>query len=57
MLSSEFSLTQYNNLSVIYEWLDNLLERRPNVVTNYVYGKSYENRPLRAIKVSHKPVS
>lgn len=55
-LCSDFSFSRYNDLSVFNKWLDKLLKRYPDVVTDYVYGKSYENRPLRAVKVSHRPV-
>lgn len=51
-----FGWNRYNDLNAIYKWLDQLLEKYPNVLTNYVYGKSYEGRPLRAVKVSHKKV-
>lgn len=49
-----FDWSNYYRLHAIYEWLDELLEEYPNVLTNYVYGESYEGRPLRAVKVSHK---
>lgn len=55
-LNFGFGWNKYHDLNVIYKWLDQLLEEYPNVLTNYVYGKSYEGRPLRAIKVSHKKV-
>ncbi|XP_031623242.1 zinc carboxypeptidase-like [Contarinia nasturtii] len=51
---SGFGWKQYYDLTAIYAWLDELLEQYPNVLTNYNYGTSYENRTLRAIKVSHK---
>lgn len=56
VLCSDFSWTKYNDLTVFYKWIDKLVKRYPKVVTDYVYGKSYENRPLRAVKVSHRPV-
>lgn len=51
-----FGWEQYKNLSTIYAWLDELLEKYPKVLTNHTYGTSYEKRPLRAVKVSHKEV-
>ncbi|XP_055307071.1 zinc carboxypeptidase A 1-like, partial [Sitodiplosis mosellana] len=51
---SGFGWKQHNELGAIYAWLDDLLEQYPNVLINYTYGISYENRPLRAVKVSHK---
>lgn len=54
--SGDFGWKQYYNLSAIYGWLDQMLEKHPKVLTNYNFGKSYEGRTLRAIKVSHKKV-
>lgn len=47
---------QYYNLSDIYDWLDQMLNKYPKVLTHYEYGKSYEGRPLRAVKISNKKV-
>lgn len=47
---------QYYQLSEIYGWLDEMLSKYPNLLTHLNYGKSYEGRPLRAVKVSHKKV-
>lgn len=47
---------QYYNLSDIYDWLDQMLDKYPHLLTHYNYGNSYEGRPLRAIKVSHEKV-
>lgn len=51
-----FGWTVYNNYSEIYNWLDELLETYPDVLTNYVIGSTYQGRPIRAVKISHKPV-
>lgn len=56
VLCSDMSWKKYNDLTVLYKWLDKLIERYPKIVTEYVYGRSYENRPLRAVKVSHRSV-
>lgn len=53
---SGFGWKQYYDITEIYAWLDEMLEKYPNILTNYNYGISYENRTLRAIKVSHKKV-
>lgn len=52
----DFGWKNYYNLSAIYGWLDQMLAKYPTVLTNYDFGKSYEGRTLRAIKVSHKKV-
>lgn len=55
-LRSIFGWEQYNDLASIYSWLDEQLEKYSNVLTNYDFGKSYENRTLRAVKLSYKKV-
>lgn len=57
-LASEetFGWEKYHDLTEIYEWLDELLEKF-SVLSNYNFGKSYEGRPMRAVKISHKAVS
>lgn len=54
--NGSFGWNNYYDLDAIYAWLDQLLKLYPNVLTNYNYGKSYEGRTLRAVKVSHKKV-
>lgn len=54
--SGDYGWKRYYNLTAIYGWLDQMLAKYPKVLTNYNFGKSYEGRPLRAIKVSHKKV-
>ncbi|XP_055308598.1 zinc carboxypeptidase-like [Sitodiplosis mosellana] len=49
-----FGWKNYYNVSTIYAWLDDLLQKHPNILTNYNFGTSYEGRPLRAIKVSYR---
>lgn len=47
-----FGWEKYYDLNDIYKWLDQILEKYPNALTNFDYGTSYENRKLRAIKLS-----
>lgn len=54
--SARFDWTAYRTLSEIYNWLDEQLMAYPNVLTNLSVGKSYENRTIRAIRLSHKEV-
>lgn len=56
MLSAGFGWKQYYDLNAIYAWIDEILEKFPFVLTNYNFGTSYENRTLRAVKVSHRNV-
>lgn len=48
---------EYYDLTDVYAWLDEILEQHPDKLTNYNYGTSYENRTLRAVKLSNKKVS
>lgn len=52
----DYGWKNYYNLEATYKWLDQLLTKYPKVLTNYNYGKSFEGRQLRAVKVSHKEV-
>lgn len=54
--AEDYGWTKYYNLDATYKWLDQLLEKYPKILTNFNYGKSYEGRQLRAVKVSHKEV-
>lgn len=54
---TSFGWERYNNLTEIYAWLDDLVIEFSNVLTNYDFGKSYENRTLRAVKLSYKEVT
>lgn len=47
---------KYYTLREVYAWLDEMLSKYPTLLTHYKYGKSYEGRQLRALKVSHKKV-
>ncbi len=48
--------TGYNNYTTIYAWLDELLEAHPNILTSQLIGSTYQGRPIRAVKLSHKAV-
>lgn len=47
--------TQFHMLEDIYDFVDSLTESYPRLITPYTIGYSYENRPIKAIKISHKP--
>ncbi|KAJ6648918.1 Zinc carboxypeptidase, partial [Pseudolycoriella hygida] len=46
--------TGYHNYTTIYAWLDELLETYPHILTPHIIGISYQGRPIRAVKLSHK---
>lgn len=51
-----FGWEKYYDLHDIYSWLNQILEQYPNSLTNYNFGTSYENRTMRAVKLSMKKV-
>ncbi|KAI8040929.1 hypothetical protein M5D96_006872 [Drosophila gunungcola] len=46
--------TQFHTLEEIYSWLDVIEARYPDIVTPFTIGNSYEGRPIRGVKISHK---
>ncbi|XP_055599535.1 zinc carboxypeptidase-like [Uranotaenia lowii] len=46
--------TAYNTLEEIYDWMDQLLKVHSDFLTPIVAGHSYENCPIRGLKVSYK---
>ncbi|XP_055294901.1 zinc carboxypeptidase-like [Sitodiplosis mosellana] len=49
-----FGWDKYYDLPAIYNWLDEILQEYPDILTNYDVGTSYENRTIRAVKLSKK---
>jgi len=49
-----FGWESYYSFEEIYDWLDELLEQYPTILTSHLVGYSYENREIRAVKLSHK---
>ncbi|XP_055294989.1 zinc carboxypeptidase-like [Sitodiplosis mosellana] len=49
-----FGWDKYYDLPDIYNWLDELLQQYPDILTNYDVGTSYKNRTIRAVKLSKK---
>lgn len=47
-----FNFGAYHRLETIYSWMDTLVAEHPNLVTKEEIGKSYENRPMYALKFS-----
>lgn len=52
---AKMNWTQYQRLPVIYDWLDDLAAKHPDLISSHIVGLSYENRPIKAIKISSKP--
>uniref|UniRef100_A0A1B0FDR9 Peptidase M14 domain-containing protein n=1 Tax=Glossina morsitans morsitans TaxID=37546 RepID=A0A1B0FDR9_GLOMM len=47
--------TFYPTLCEIYSWMDFIIKERPNVVTGFDVGRSYEGRLIRGLRLSFKP--
>lgn len=52
-----FGWESYHTFEEIYDWLDELLAEYPNILTPHLVGYSYEGREIRAVKLSHRPVT
>ncbi|XP_013097812.2 zinc carboxypeptidase [Stomoxys calcitrans] len=50
---SKFDWYHYYHLETIYEWLDSLVKKYPNVVTMLDMGTSTKGVPIKGIKISH----
>lgn len=49
-----FGWTDYYTVDEIYAWMDQMVAQNPTILSGSVYGKSFEGRDLKAIKLSHK---
>lgn len=55
--SESLTWNAYYNLEKIYTWLDEKLAKHPKILTNLIVGKSFQGRDIRAVLLSHKPVT
>ncbi|XP_053673303.1 zinc carboxypeptidase-like [Anopheles nili] len=46
--------TDYYTVEEIYAWMDQIVAQNPTILSGTVYGKSFEGRDLKAIKLSQK---
>lgn len=51
---THFDWTAYKNYTQIYEWLDEQIAAHPTVLQERPFGRSYEGRPIRAVRLSRK---
>lgn len=51
---STFGWDDYYSTAEIYAWLDDMVGRHSSILSSTTYGKSFENRDLKAVKLSHK---
>ncbi|XP_011292502.1 zinc carboxypeptidase-like [Musca domestica] len=54
-VNATMTWTKYHQLADIYDWLDNLAIENMFTVTPFIIGKSYEGRPIKAVRISTKP--
>uniref|UniRef100_A0A8D2ZF43 Peptidase M14 domain-containing protein n=1 Tax=Scophthalmus maximus TaxID=52904 RepID=A0A8D2ZF43_SCOMX len=47
-----FNFGAYHPLETIYSWMDTLVAQHPDLVTKQEIGRSYENRPMYALKIA-----
>lgn len=52
--TTAFGWESYHTLDEINAWIDDLLTTYPDILSAHHVGYSYENREIRAIKLSHK---
>lgn len=57
IIPRRFGWTAYYPLGRIYAWLNEKLREYPRLLTNYNIGTTSENRPIRAVRLSHRRVS
>ncbi|XP_065357624.1 zinc carboxypeptidase [Calliphora vicina] len=53
--STSMDWENFHTLDEIYEWLDLIVKRYPDIVTPFDIGHSYEGRLIKGIKISYKP--
>lgn len=49
---NNFAYDKYHTLDEIHAWIDTMVTTYPALATSFIVGKSYENRPLKALKIS-----
>ncbi|KAJ6623370.1 Zinc carboxypeptidase A 1 [Pseudolycoriella hygida] len=52
--STDFEWQNYHELETIYAWLDSLAVKYKGLVKVFSIGQSYEGRPIKGVKLSHK---
>uniref|UniRef100_A0A1Y9H2W9 Peptidase M14 domain-containing protein n=1 Tax=Anopheles dirus TaxID=7168 RepID=A0A1Y9H2W9_9DIPT len=53
--SDTFSWDEYQTLEDIYAWIDALALQYPSILTVQSIGRSYEDRDMKVVKLSHQP--
>lgn len=53
--AEDFDWNHYYHLDTIYAWLESLPQKFPKLITVLNAGTSYEGRPIKGVKLSHKP--
>ncbi|XP_074533448.1 carboxypeptidase A4 [Halichoeres trimaculatus] len=50
--TKSFNFGAYHSLETIYSWMDTLVAQYPKLISKQEIGRSYENRPMYALKFS-----
>ncbi|XP_026802200.2 carboxypeptidase A1 [Pangasianodon hypophthalmus] len=50
--AKSFNYATYHQLDTIYSWMDSMVASYPNLISKVQIGRSYENRPMYALKFS-----
>ncbi|KAJ6640790.1 Zinc carboxypeptidase A 1, partial [Pseudolycoriella hygida] len=51
---TDFGWKNYYELETIYAWLDHIAEKYSDLISVIIVGKSFEGRPIKGVKLSHK---
>ncbi|UJR24440.1 hypothetical protein I4U23_005816 [Adineta vaga] len=52
MQVNDFEYDKYHTLDEIHAWIDTMVATYPSLATSFIVGQSYENRPLKGLKIS-----
>lgn len=52
--ATDFGWKNFYHLDTIYSWLDTLADKYGDIITPLNIGTSYEGRPMKGVKLSHR---
>ena len=50
--ADDFAYNKYHPIDEIHAWVDQMVQTYPDLVTSFTVGQSYENRPMKGLKIS-----
>ncbi|CAF4074389.1 unnamed protein product, partial [Rotaria sp. Silwood1] len=54
---NDFAYDKYHSVDEIHAWIDQMASTYPTLATPFTVGKSYENRDMKALKISSSKVA